>query len=110
VDPDVHDETVVACVHAQKVRAVATITPDLLALANGTHVKNAPDRKTDVKDAAWLADLLAHGRASFVPPVAAGHARGFTRLSNIRTAIILIDGKLDLGALNPHARQPARFQ
>jgi transposase len=36
---------------------------------NAAHVKNLPDRKTDVKDAEWLADLLAHGliRASFVP-------------------------------------------
>ena len=40
-----------------------------LILANAMHVKNVPGRKTDVADAAWLADLLAHGliRASFVP-------------------------------------------
>jgi transposase len=40
-----------------------------LILANAQHVKNVPGRKTDVIDAAWLADLLAHGliRASFVP-------------------------------------------
>lgn len=40
-----------------------------LILANAKHVKNVPGRKTDVIDAAWLADLLAHGliRASFVP-------------------------------------------
>jgi transposase len=40
-----------------------------LVLANAAHVKNVPGRKTDVNDAAWLADLLAHGliRASFVP-------------------------------------------
>src|SRR3954468_16133044 len=40
-----------------------------LILANAAHVKNVPGRKTDVADAAWLADLLAHGlvRASFVP-------------------------------------------
>jgi transposase len=40
-----------------------------LVLANAAHVKNVPGRKTDVSDAAWLADLLAHGliRASFVP-------------------------------------------
>jgi 2-phospho-L-lactate guanylyltransferase (CobY/MobA/RfbA family) len=33
------------------------------------HVKNVPGRKTDVNDAMWLAELLAHGliRASFVP-------------------------------------------
>ena len=40
-----------------------------LALANAAHVKNVPGRKTDVNDAAWLADLMAHGliRGSFVP-------------------------------------------
>jgi transposase len=40
-----------------------------LILANAAHVKNVPGRKTDVNDAAWLAELLAHGliRASFVP-------------------------------------------
>ncbi len=40
-----------------------------LILANAAHVKNVPGRKTDVADAVWLCDLLAHGliRASFVP-------------------------------------------
>jgi transposase len=40
-----------------------------LVLANAAHVKNVPGRKTDVNDAVWLAELLAHGliRASFVP-------------------------------------------
>ena len=40
-----------------------------LVLANSAHVKNVPGRKTDVNDATWLAELLAHGliRASFVP-------------------------------------------
>ena len=40
-----------------------------LVLANASHVKNVPGRKTDVNDADWVADLLAHGliRASFVP-------------------------------------------
>jgi transposase len=40
-----------------------------LVLANATQVKNVPGRKTDVGDAAWLAELLAHGlvRPSFVP-------------------------------------------
>ena len=40
-----------------------------MILANAAHVKNVPGRKTDVSDAEWLADLLAHGliRASFVP-------------------------------------------
>jgi transposase len=40
-----------------------------LILANAAHVKNVPGRKTDMADAAWLAELLAHGliRPSFVP-------------------------------------------
>jgi transposase len=40
-----------------------------LVLANASHVKNVPGRKTDISDATWLAELLAHGliRASFVP-------------------------------------------
>jgi hypothetical protein len=40
----------------------------LLILANAAQVKNVPGRKSDVNDAAWLADLLAHGliRESFV--------------------------------------------
>jgi transposase len=33
-------------------------------------------------------------------------ARGFTRLSTIRTVIFLIAGKLDFRAVNPHASQP----
>ena len=41
-----------------------------LVLANPTHIKNVPGRKTDVNDATWISDLLAHGliRSSFVPP------------------------------------------
>jgi transposase len=41
----------------------------VLVLANAAQVKNVPGRKTDVADATWLAELLAHGlvRASFVP-------------------------------------------
>ena len=41
-----------------------------LILANAAHVKNVPGRKTDVKDAQWLADLLRHGlvQPGFIPP------------------------------------------
>lgn len=41
-----------------------------LWLCNAAHVKNVPGRKTDLADATWLADVVAHGmvRASFVPP------------------------------------------
>lgn len=52
-----------------------------LWLANAAHVKNVPGRKTDVNDAMWLADLLAHGliRASFVPPPPQQELRALTR-------------------------------
>jgi transposase len=52
-----------------------------LVLANAMQVKNVPGRKTDVNDATWLADLLAHGlvRASFVPPKAVQALRDLTR-------------------------------
>ena len=52
-----------------------------LVLANATHVKNVPGRKTDVNDATWLADLLAHGliRASFVPAEPTQHMRDLLR-------------------------------
>jgi transposase len=52
-----------------------------LILANAAHVKNVPGRKTDVADAQWLADLLAHGliRASFVPEAATQEMRALLR-------------------------------
>jgi transposase len=52
-----------------------------LVLANAAHVKNVPGRKTDVKDAEWIAELLAHGlvRASFVPPQPIQELRDLTR-------------------------------
>jgi transposase len=52
-----------------------------LILANAMHVKNVPGRKSDVNDATWIADLLAHGliRSSFVPPPAIQELRDLTR-------------------------------
>lgn len=52
-----------------------------LVLANAAHVKNVPGRKTDVNDATWLADLLAHGliRGSFVPDLPVQALRDLTR-------------------------------
>jgi transposase len=52
-----------------------------LVLANAQHVRNVPGRKTDVHDATWLADLLAHGliRSSFVPPAPIQELRDLTR-------------------------------
>jgi transposase len=52
-----------------------------LILANAAHVRNVPGRKTDVADAVWLSDLLAHGliRASFVPEPATQAMRSLLR-------------------------------
>jgi transposase len=52
-----------------------------LLLANAQHVRNVPGRKSDVNDAMWLADLLAHGliRGSFVPPAPVQEMRDLTR-------------------------------
>jgi transposase len=52
-----------------------------LVLANAAHIKNVPGRKTDVSDAEWLADLLAHGliRASFVPDTPTQELRALLR-------------------------------
>jgi transposase len=52
-----------------------------LILANAKHAKNVPGRKTDVKDAEWLAELVAHGlvRGSFVPLEPIQQLRDLTR-------------------------------
>ncbi len=52
-----------------------------LVLANAQHIRNVPGRKTDVTDAAWISDLLAHGliRNSFVPPSQIQELRDITR-------------------------------
>ena len=52
-----------------------------LLVVNAKHIKNVPGRKTDVKDAEWIADLLRHGlvRGSFIPPQAQRDLRDLTR-------------------------------
>lgn len=52
-----------------------------LVVANARHIKNVPGRKTDVKDAEWIAELLRHGllRGSFIPPQAQRDLRDLTR-------------------------------
>jgi transposase len=52
-----------------------------LVLANAGHIKGVPGRKSDVNDAMWIADLLAHGliRGSFVPPASIQEVRDLTR-------------------------------
>jgi transposase len=52
-----------------------------LMLANAAHIKGVPGRKSDMNDATWISDLLAHGliRASFVPPQPIQELRDLTR-------------------------------
>jgi transposase len=65
-----------------------------LLVVNAQHIKAVPGRKTDQKDAEWIADLLRHGllRASFVPSAQERELREFTRhrtkLSQERTRVI----------------------
>jgi transposase len=50
-------------------------------LVNARHIKNVPGRKTDVKDAEWIAQLLQYGllQPSFVPPPEIRELRDLTR-------------------------------
>jgi transposase len=55
-----------------------------LIVGNAMHIKNVPGRKTDVKDAQWLAELVAHGliQPSFIPPP---EIRGLRDVLRMRT-------------------------
>ena len=82
-----------------------------LILANAQHIRNVPGRKTDVNDAAWIADLLAHGliNASFVPPAPIQELRDLTRTRkqlvreiaqhSLRIQKTLEDANLKLGSV-----------
>jgi transposase len=82
-----------------------------LVLANAQHVKNVPGRKTDVNDAMWIADLLAHGliRSSFVPPQPIQELRDLTRTRkqlvreisqhSLRIQKVLEDANIKLGSV-----------
>ena len=52
-----------------------------LIVGNAHHIKNVPGRKTDVKDAEWIAQLVCHGliTKSFVPPPAIRDLRDLLR-------------------------------
>ncbi len=52
-----------------------------LLVVNAQHLKAVPGRKTDLRDAEWIAELLAHGllRGSFVPPPSVRELRELTR-------------------------------
>jgi transposase len=109
--------------------------PFEVMLVNARHVKNLPGRKTDVSDAAWLAELGAHGlvRGSFVPPEPIRQLRDLTRarttvtrerareiqrleklledagikLSSVATEITGVSGRAMLEALIGGQRDPA---
>jgi transposase len=53
----------------------------VLLVVNAQHIKAVPGRKTDVRDAEWIADLLQHGllRGSFIPPATQRELRDLTR-------------------------------
>ncbi len=63
-------------------------------VVNAQHMKAVPGRKTDIKDAEWIADLLQHGllRPSFIPPAWQRIVRELTRsrtsLSEERSRVI----------------------
>lgn len=52
-----------------------------ILVGNAYHMKTVPGRKTDVKDAEWIADLLRHGliQGSFIPSPAQRQLRDLTR-------------------------------
>jgi transposase len=58
-----------------------------ILLANAQHMKAVPGRKTDVKDAQWIAELHAHGllKASFVPKL---EQRGLRELTRTRATLV----------------------
>jgi transposase len=108
-----------------------------LVLANPRHIRNVPGRKTDVNDATWIADLLAHGliRGSFVPPEPIQDLRDLTRtrkqlmreiarhslriqktldranvkLNTVLTDILGVSGRAILHALIAGERDPERL-
>src|SRR4051795_13538307 len=80
-------------------------------LLNAAHMKAVPGRKTDVRDAEWIAQLLEHGllRPSFVPPPDIRQLRMLTRYrvqlmgdrtrEAIRLEMMLEDASIKLSAV-----------
>jgi transposase len=103
-------------------------------LLNARHLRNVPGRKTDVKDAEWICQLVEHGlvRPSFVPPAPIRELRNLTRyrkaqieertreaqrldkilqdagikLSSVATDILGLSGRAMLQALVEGTRDP----
>jgi transposase len=80
-------------------------------LLNAAHIKAVPGRKSDVRDAEWIAQLLEHGllAPSFVPPPAVRRLRMLTRYrvqlmgdrtrESIRLELMLEDASIKLSAV-----------
>jgi transposase len=68
-------------VYWKPVYAILEEGPFELTVANAQHIKHVPGRKTDVKDAEWIADLQLHSllKPSFVPPKLIRQLRDLTR-------------------------------
>jgi len=94
-----------------------------ILVGNAYHMKAVPGRKTDVKDAEWIADLLRHGliRGSFIPTPAQRQLRDLTRyrthwveerarLTN-RLQTVLEDANVKLASVVTDIRglRPAQF-
>ena len=64
---------------------------DLVIVGNARHIRNVPGRKTDVKDAEWIADLVRHGRMakSFVPPAPQRELRELLRYRRVQHALLM---------------------
>jgi len=81
------DDRVVTCKSAAEARAALAIATKVLkghferVLANAAHIKNVPGQKSDANDAAWIAELLAHGliRSGFISPRLIQDVRALTR-------------------------------
>jgi len=75
-------------------KPVYTILVEALEVmvVNAAHMKAIPGRKTDVKDAEWIADLLRHGllKGSFIPSEAQRDVRELTRL---RSSVVAERGR-----------------
>src|SRR5215208_2805870 len=65
----------------KKKRNVPDVEIHVPWLLNARHLKNVPGRKTDLKDAEWICQLVEHGlvRPSFVPPKEIRELRNLTR-------------------------------
>ena len=117
-------------------RCVYYVLEDALQcwLLNARHLRNVPGRKTDVKDAEWICQLVEHGlaRPSFVPPKPIRELRNLTRyrkaqieertreaqrlekilqdagvkLSSVATDILGVSGRAMLTALVQGTRDP----